>query len=104
MEHGGVILAYNCEADCAEVVTELQAIADSIDDPLCTGEVLPQRIIIVPMPDLDVAVAALAWERGYVATCLDPPSLRAFVNEHYGMAPEDLCFTGVDLSAGGWCG
>lgn len=103
MEHGAVVLAYRCDESCPEVVAELQAIADGMDDPLCRGEDVRHRVIVVPMPDLDVAVAALAWEHGYLATCLDPPSLRAFVEAHYGRAPEDLCVPGVDMSAEGWC-
>lgn len=103
LEHGAVVLAYRCDTACPEVVAELQAIADGIEDPLCRGEDVPHRVIVVPMPDLDVAIAALAWEHGYLATCLDPPSLRAFVDAHYGMAPEDLCVPGVDRAAEGWC-
>lgn len=103
MEHGAVVLAYRCDEGCPEVVSELTAIADGIDDPLCRDEDVRRRILIVPMPDLDVAVAALAWEHGYLATCLDPASLRAFVDARYGMGRENLCTTGADFSAEGWC-
>ena len=64
---------------------------------------MPSRFVIVPEPDLPVAVAAVAWEHVYTATCLDLASLQAFVDAHYGQAPEDTCAPGVDLSAEGWC-
>lgn len=103
MEHGAVVLAYRCDESCPEVVSELQSIGDAIFDPLCRGEDVMRRVIVVPMPDLEVAVAALAWEHAYLATCLDPTSLEAWVDAHYGMGREDLCRAGVDLSADGWC-
>lgn len=104
MEHGAIVLAYRCEPeDCGDVVAALQSIADARVDPLCRGADSPSRFVIVPDPTLDVAIAALAWERSYLATCLDLESLEAFVDAHYGQAPEDLCAPGVDLSASGWC-
>ena len=101
MEHGGVVLAHDCEGDCPEVEAAFAAIASERVDPLCRGDA-PSRIITAPA-ELDHPVVALAWEHVYVATCLDEASLRAFVDAHYGNAPEDLCAPGVDLSAEGWC-
>ena len=103
MEHGAVVLGYRCEGACPEVVAELVAIAEGIDDPRCRGEAFPRRVIVAPMPDLEVGLAALAWEHAYLATCLDPPSLRAFVDARYGRGPEDTCFAGADRAADGWC-
>lgn len=106
MEHGGVVLAYNCatSSDCDAVRTEFQAIIDARGvDPLCRMEDWPNRIIVVPDPTLSVPIAAVAWRNVYEATCLDPTSLRAFVDAHYGMATESLCAGGTDRSATGWC-
>ena len=105
MEHGAVVLVHNCDgAACDEVQAEVTAlIADHGDDPACRGEPYPARFVVTPDPALPYAVAALAWEHVYLATCLDPPSLREFVEAHYAQAPEDFCFPGVDLSASGWC-
>lgn len=95
LEHGAVVLAYRCEDECDDVLAEYAAIAASIDDPVCRGEDVPSRVIIVPDPELPVPIAALAWEHAYLATCLDPASLRAFVDAHYANAPEDLCVPGA---------
>jgi hypothetical protein len=106
MEHGAVILVYHCErdADCDPVRSEMASLVmDRGLDPVCRDEDTPQRIIIVPDPTLTVPIAAVAWGHVYTATCLDPPSLRAFVDAHYAMAPENFCFPGYDHSAEGWC-
>ena len=106
MEHGAVVLAYNCSvaSDCDAVRAEFASIiADRGLDPLCRDEDWASRIIVVPDPTLTVPIAAVAWRNVYRATCLDPVSLRAFVNAHYAMASENLCVPGVDLSAGVWC-
>jgi hypothetical protein len=103
MEHGGVVLAYGCAAtDCPQVVAEMEAIAAAQEDSLCSGP-NPNRIVVVPDPTLPVPVAAAAWGHVYRATCLDPPSLHAFVDAHYAAAPEDTCAAGVDRSSTGWC-
>ena len=106
MEHGGVVLAYHCEsdADCTAIRAEYDAlVAARGRDTLCRDEDFPQRIVVVPDPTLPVPIAVTAWGHAYLATCLDPTSLRAFVDAHYGMATEALCAPGVDLSEGGWC-
>ena len=92
MEHGGVVLAYDCPSGCPDVLAELTAIAAEVEDSDCAaGE---NRMIVVPVPSLGVPVAAVAWGHQYVATCLDGASLRAFVTANYAHGPEDLCAQG----------
>lgn len=97
MEHGAVVLAYDCPTGCPDVVAELTAIADEVEDADC--EAGDNRMIVAPVPSLGVPIAAVAWGHQYKATCLDGASLRAFVEAHYGRAPEDLCGSGVDVSS-----
>lgn len=104
LEHGAIVLAYRCEAPCSEITDALRAvIAAHGPDPLCRGGEIAARFIMVPDPELEWPVAALAWEHVYLATCIDPSSLAEFVEAHYGRAPEDLCAPGIDRSAAGWC-
>ena len=106
LEHGAVILLYNCASatDCDAVRAEFASIiTDHGLDPLCRDEDWSSRIIVVPDPTLSVPIAAVAWRNVYQATCLDSPSLRSFVDAHYGMATESLCLPGVDFSASAWC-
>ena len=96
MEHGAVLLLYNCgDAGCpAGLVEGLRAIRDSIaTDPLCDPSIRV-RVIIAPRPTNDVMVAAAAWGYTYRADCLDAASLTQFVGAHYAMGPENFCDPG----------
>ena len=39
-------------------------------------------------------LAAAAWGATYQASCVDRPSLEAFVRDHYAKGPENLCVSG----------
>lgn len=97
MEHGAVLLLYNCnvaEPACAGIVSALRAIRDAIaTDPSCDPSIRV-RVVIAPRPLNDTVVAAAAWGQTYRADCVDPVSLTKFVNDHYGKGPEDLCAAG----------
>jgi Protein of unknown function (DUF3105) len=92
LEHGAVVFLYNCgDAGCADVVSALRAVSDSIpDDPLCAsqGTGVRVRTVITPDPLIDVPVAAAAWGWTYKAQCADVPSLKQFALDHYGQGPE----------------
>lgn len=104
MEHGATVIAVGCGASCPGVIPALQAFVDAYPaDPLCSATSARSRIIVVPVPTLGIAITASAWGHLYRATCLDTASLTAFLDAHYGMAPEDFCSPGVDHSAAGWC-
>jgi Protein of unknown function (DUF3105) len=101
LEHGAVLLAYNCAAldagDCAEAVAQLRAVRDAIaTDPSCDPSIRV-RIILAPMPELDVPFAAAAWGFTYKAACFDAPTLTQFVREHYAKSPEDFCAPGITV-------
>jgi hypothetical protein len=100
LEHGAVLLLYNCNADggggaCPDVVAALRAVRDAVpDDPLCDPS-LRVRIVLAPRPANDVAVAAAAWGNTYRADCVDAPSLARFIADHYAQAPENFCTPGL---------
>lgn len=102
LEHGGVMIVYDCEAaadagvnDCAELVAGLRAVRDAVPtDPTCDPSIRV-RVILAPRKGLGVAVAAAAWGFTYRAACLDGPTLGQFIAEHYGKAPENFCAAGV---------
>lgn len=100
-----MVLAYDPGiAAAAAVRTTLIDIATARGlDPVCRDEAWPNRIIVVPDPELEWPIAVRAWEHVYDATCLDRASIEAFLGEHYAHAPEDFCFPGTDLSSTGWC-
>jgi len=101
LEHGAVVIGYNCPVDCSAEIATLQAyLASRPADPLCIAP-LKERIIITPDPLLDVPFAAASWGWSLKSQCMDIPALDAFLAAHYAMAPEDFCFDGIDPTAPG---
>ena len=93
-----MVLWYKCASRdaCPDVAKKLQAVIDARPvDALCDGQV-KRRMILVPDPALETAIAASAYTFTYRADCLDEASLNAFITAHYGRGPEHLCFDGVE--------
>lgn len=96
LEHGAVILFYDCApgAECDATVAALRAVRDAIPaDPLC-DPAIRTRVILAPRPANDTVVAASAWGYTYRADCVDAASLTAFILDHYAKATENLCVAG----------
>jgi hypothetical protein len=99
MEHGGVVLLYNCPNGCPDLLLALECFVQAQPvDPLCSsqGTGVDNRFLISPDPDLDGTWAAAAW--GYYITssapCVQIASLTDFVTAHYGNGREALCAQG----------
>jgi hypothetical protein len=98
LEHGAIVLLYNCSSPCPEIVAALEAVSNTIpDDPLCSALDAGVRVrsLVTPDPLLDVRVAAAAWGWTYRADCVDVASLSSFAAAHYGQGPEVLCDNGT---------
>lgn len=101
MEHGAVVVTYNCPGGCAAELAALVAFLDARPvDPLCTAPV-KNRFIVTPDPLLDATFAASAWGWSLRSDCFDLPALGAFIDAHYAQAPEDFCSDGFDPTAPG---
>jgi hypothetical protein len=95
LEHGAIVVGYNCPGGCQPDVAKLQAWIDSRPvDSLCEGLPSQRRMILAPNPFLDVKFAASAWLWTWKADSADTASLSAFADAHYGRASEDLCNAG----------
>ncbi|HSO00188.1 MAG TPA: DUF3105 domain-containing protein, partial [Candidatus Nanopelagicales bacterium] len=99
-EHGSVVLSYNCNGECPEVVTTLREVMNELpDDTICNA--IPQvskRLLLAPDPELSKPIAASAWGAIYMASCIDKASLASFVSEVYGKGPEETCWDGLDVA------
>lgn len=96
IEHGGVVLLYNCTACQAEVDRLTAIMEEQPADPRCEPPVRYRMLVtsdsFLPPP---VKFAAVAWGVSYTATCLNEAELRAFVTQHYNVtAPDDDCTDG----------
>ncbi len=113
LEHGAVVLLYNCAPNtdgggadsgdagdagdpCAAIVEGLRKASASIpDDPLCKGTSVRVRTVITPDGLIPTPVAATAWGFTYTAACLDLPTLSDFAKKHYGQGTEPVCANGT---------
>jgi hypothetical protein len=94
MEHGAVVIFYDCPEGCADEVEEARAFIDSLPaDPRCGAEV-GHQVILVPTPGLGSRWAAAAWGFSLVSSCFDATYFGQFYEKHVGQAPEDLCNQG----------
>jgi uncharacterized protein DUF3105 len=91
LEHGAIVIVYNCPEGCPDEVAAAQAMLDALPtDPICTAPT-KHRAILAPDPTLDVRWAASAWTWTLRASCFDAPTFHDFATAHYGMGGEDLC-------------
>jgi hypothetical protein len=103
LEHGAVVLSYNCPDGCKDEVAQAQALLDALPPDRACGN-SRMRTVLVPEPDLTVRWAASAWTWTLRADCFDSPAFAAFITAHYqGPDTEAACGGGVDLSQAGWC-
>lgn len=103
LEHGAVVISYNCPEGCVDEVGSAQALIDGLPgDPGCGGA--PMKIVLAPDPGLDVRWAASAWTWTLRAHCFDGEAFASFITAHYqGPDTEAACGGGIDLSPVGWC-
>jgi endogenous inhibitor of DNA gyrase (YacG/DUF329 family) len=103
LEHGAIVIGYNCPEGCAKEVEDMQAMIDRYPcDSGCTNLNL-RRFVLAPDPRINVRWAASAWNWSWKSTCPDTVSLAKFSHDHYAQGLEDLFELGIDLSPQKWC-
>ncbi|HEY2509872.1 MAG TPA: DUF3105 domain-containing protein [Polyangiaceae bacterium] len=103
LEHGGIVLTYNCPNGCDADVAAAQAMLDALPtDPICTsqGSTARRRSVMTPDPNLDVPFAASAWGWTLRANCFDADAFQSFALRHYDQGREDICSDGTDVTVG----
>jgi hypothetical protein len=101
LEHGGIVLLYNCADGCPDVVEQLRNVARNMEpDATCTSPIT-KRVVITSDPLLPegVQIAAVAWNAAYTASCYDP-YIDRFAGVYYRHAPEDFCNEGANVASG----
>lgn len=97
LEHGAIVIVYNCPAGCAADVAAIQAFIDGLPlDSNCGAMLGKNRMILMPDPDpnLGVRFAASAWDWTLRANCFDPVAFRQFFDDHYDHGRETICTDG----------
>ncbi|MEM9865818.1 MAG: DUF3105 domain-containing protein [Myxococcota bacterium] len=80
LEHGGIVLAFNC-SDCDD---EVRALRDAV-------AARPDfRILVTRDVDLPTRFAAISWTWVYAFDAIDTDALLCFIDQHEGFAPENI--------------
>jgi hypothetical protein len=91
------VITYRCEDPCPELVAALEDVFTNAADPYCATQSPPTaRLVLTPDPNLSTPIAVSTWRAIYTATCLDPPSLKDFIDRFLGDSPEMVCGGGAD--------
>ena len=94
LEHGAIVLSYDCPDGCAEEVSAARAHIEGLPtDPRCSADVSHQ-VVLAPSNSLGSRWAGAAWGFALRAECFDADAFRTFYEEHVGRGPEDLCSQG----------
>ena len=97
LEHGAIVIVYNCPEGCDADVANIQAFIDGLPpDSDCAPTLGKNRMILMPDPDpnLGVKFAASAWDWTLRADCFDPIAFRQFFDDHYDHRREIICSDG----------
>lgn len=73
LEHGGVLLQYNCPESCPELTTHLAAVAENYS-----------RVLVAPYPLMESKIALTAWERIDTLDTFDEKRITDFVEAYHG--------------------
>jgi hypothetical protein len=80
LEHGGVILNYDCPDGCPELVEQLQSVIPGVG----------AQFILAPYPDMPTRIAITSWRHIDQMDEFDADRLNEFINAYLDRAPESV--------------
>ncbi len=80
LEHGGVLVQYNCSPGCPQLVRNLEVITREYD----------RGVILAPYPNMDAKIALTSWGQIDLLEEFDLERIEKFVSENRGHAPEGI--------------
>ena len=86
LEHGYIVLLYNCSTDCAALQTQLRQFYESVPKSAAYGY---QKLIVVPYSQLSQRLAIVAWNRIDEMDQFDAQRLLRFYEAYHDRGPED---------------
>jgi hypothetical protein len=78
LEHGGVIVSYDCPDGCAEDVAKLETIVRAY----------PSKVILQPYPGIGHRVALTAWGKLAYLDSVNEAFIRHFISDYKNKGPE----------------
>lgn len=86
LEHGYIVLLYNCQTDCAALQAQLRQFYESAPKSAAYGY---QKLIVAPYPQLTSRLAIVAWDRIDRLDQFDAQRLLRFYQAYHDRGPED---------------
>jgi hypothetical protein len=81
LEHGHLVLLYNCPNGCPDIVDQLTAIRSQSSDP--------DHVVLTPWPPLQTKVAAVVWGWSWSGDSVDPDAIKCIFSHQGENAPEE---------------
>lgn len=78
LEHGEVMVQYDCPEACPETVTALEAIVRTY----------PKKVLLAPYPGIGRRIALTSWGKLAYLDRVDEPFIRGFIAQNKDKAPE----------------
>jgi hypothetical protein len=86
LEHGYVVVLYNCPTDCPDLRDQLRAFYESAPK---SRKYNYQKLIIQPNNKIEYPIVAVAWNRVLELEQFDEEKLKAFFQAYQDKGPED---------------
>jgi hypothetical protein len=91
LEHGAVVLLYNCPSTCPDLVSGLSELYLRLPfDP--NANMAAPRLLIVPYTDMDHRIAVVAWDRLVELDEFDARAISDFYASFVNRGPECVSF------------
>ncbi|MGH2350531.1 MAG: DUF3105 domain-containing protein [Chloroflexota bacterium] len=78
LEHGEVMIQYDCPSGCPEMVSQLEAIVRSY----------PSKVLLAPYPGIGRPIALTSWGKLAYLDDVNEPFIRRFIAQNKDKAPE----------------
>ncbi len=85
LEHGGIVLLYNCQANCDSLKEQLRGLYGKFP----TSKYGYPKLVVVPDKQIAGELTALAWDRRLVQITYDEDTLYRFYVALLDQGPED---------------
>lgn len=85
LEHGAIVVLYNCPNDCPALKDQLRQIYDTFPQ----GKFKRVKLVIVPDTAITTQLVALAWNRKLELIEFNREQLLSFYNAYVDRGPED---------------
>ncbi|HLQ32687.1 MAG TPA: DUF3105 domain-containing protein [Chloroflexota bacterium] len=85
LEHGGIVILYNCPSGCPDLVNQLRGLLTSLPRSSQFNEV---KLVVSPNSKIEHQLAVLAWDWQLDLDSFDGTKIRAFYDAHVDRGPE----------------